>query len=84
MEINVQHLASPLIKERMQDVKKLVVGTVLAEKCLSSATEAGKLRLSFSTTTHAMVLATWGTPLGRENKNSKQNRLVFYIPDFSF
>ena len=82
--MNIQHLATPLVKERMQDVKKLVVGTVLAEKCQSPGTEAGKLRLSFSTTTHAMVLATWSTPLGRENKNSKQNRLVFYIPDSSF
>lgn len=53
VEVNVQHLLSPLIKERMQDVKKLVVGTVLTEKCQSLATE--ELGLSFST---AMVLAT--------------------------
>lgn len=64
-EITVQHFASSLVKERMQDVKKLVLGTILTEKCHSPVTEARKLRLSFTTATHAMLRATQGIPLGR-------------------
>jgi len=78
------NVASPSVKESMQDIKKLVVGTLLTKKCQSPATEAGKLRLSFSTSTPAMVLATWGFPLGREKNNSEQIRLMLFMPDFSF
>lgn len=42
-EITIQHFAGPLVKERMQDVKKLVLGTIPTEKCHSPVTEARKL-----------------------------------------